>query len=287
MGKWRAVVKEQLDRRAGRLLLAVLGSVWITVVRREPCIVRWRDGAWVHYFRGYAIPHRFVAGPLPLKEFLDGARRVYCYEYTPGLDEVVLDVGAGVGNATLLFSRLVGPSGRVIAVEAHPTTFGWLTHLCRLNGLANVTPIHAAASDVEGPVTISDLGADDQDRNTIVGDVGGISVRGRPLDAVARGVGVTHLDFLKMNIEGAEQLAIQGMSWLIARTEHVCIACHDAVAELPELDPRYATAGPISSDRMRTKDLVRQFLTEHGFRVIMNEDAADPWARDYLYGRRM
>jgi hypothetical protein len=65
------------------------------------------------------------AGPVPLKEFIDGSRGIYCYEYTPRLNDVVLDVGAGVGNATLLFARLVGSNGRVIALEAHPTTFDW------------------------------------------------------------------------------------------------------------------------------------------------------------------
>jgi hypothetical protein len=37
---------------------------------------------------------------------------------------------------------------------------------------------------------------------------------------------------------------------------------------------------------MRTKKLVRQFLIEHGFRVSTN-GRADPWTRDYLYGRRV
>jgi len=281
MSKWRTVVKEQLDRRTGRLLLAALGSLWITVVRREPCVVRWRDGVWVHYYRGHAIPHGSVAGPLPLREFVDGSRDVYCYEYTPRLNDVVLDVGAGVGNATLLFSGLVGSNGRVVALEAHPTTFDWLTRLCRLNHLANVTPVHVAASNVEGMVTISDFG--DLDRNTIVADIGGITVPARPLDAVARDLGITRVDFLKMNIEGAEQLALQGMPWLIERTKHVSIACHDSIADMPEFDE---TTTLISSDRMRTKELVQQFLIEHGFRVSTNPDGAKPWTRDYLYGRR-
>jgi hypothetical protein len=138
-----------------------------------------------------------------------------------------------------------------------------------------------AASDAEGIVTVSDLG--DLDRNTILADIGGITVPARALDAVARELGITRVDFLKMNIEGAEQLAIQGMSWLIERTEHVCIACHDFVADMPEFDE---TAMLISSDRMRTKELVRHFLVEHGFRVSTNPGAADPWARDYLYGGR-
>ena len=86
-----------------------------------------------------------------------------------------------------------------------------------------------------------------------------------------------------MNIEGAEQLAIKGMSWLIERTQHVAIACHDFIADMPDFDE---TATLISSDRMRTKQVVREFLIEHGFRVTSNTSAAEPWTRDYLYGHR-
>jgi hypothetical protein len=74
-----------------------------------------------------------------------------------------------------------------------------------------------------------------------------------------------------MNIEGAERQAIQGMGTVLANTRHVCISCHDFLAD---------DGGP---EELRTKDFVRDFLVERGFRVITRDDAPDPWTRDYVY----
>ena len=35
----------------------------------------------------------------------------------------IIDVGAGIGEDAVVFSKLVGLSGRVVAIEAHPGTF--------------------------------------------------------------------------------------------------------------------------------------------------------------------
>ena len=42
----------------------------------------------------------------------------------------ILDIGAGVGEDTLAFSKDVGPGGRVLSVEAHPGTFRMLEKTC-------------------------------------------------------------------------------------------------------------------------------------------------------------
>jgi FkbM family methyltransferase len=248
----------------------VLGSIWITVARREPCFVRWKDGAWIHYYGGEAIPHWRLGGPVPLKSFTAGGRDIYLYEYTPCAGDVVFDVGAGIGMATLLFSRLVGSGGRVVALEAHPGTYEWLDRLCRVNRLTNVAPLQVAASASEGELMITDFAQ--RDRNTVLNDREGIRVPARPLDDIAKDLGIAEVDLVKMNIEGAEQLAIEGMRWLIERTRHVCISCHDFIAD------------DGGSEHMRTKALVQEFLLDHGFRVITRQGAREPWTRDYLYG---
>jgi FkbM family methyltransferase len=273
----RGRVKEWLNTPIGRPLLALLGSFWITFVRREPCFVRWKDGYWIHHFRSVTIPHKEVAGPLPVEQFTSGSRDIYCFEYTPQPGDVVLDVGAGAGNATLLFSRLIGPEGRVVAMEPHPDTFALLELLCRLNDLSNVDCLDVAAADVEGEVIISDFRTADQ--NTVLGGDQGILVQARTLDAIANEFGVDHVDFIKMNIEGGERFAIAGMAELAERTTHVAIGCHDCVAddallEVPDLD------------QFRTKALVESFLREHGFQVVENQEATEPWTRDYLYGHK-
>ena len=101
------------------------------------------------------------------------------------------------------------------------------------------------------------------------GDV--IEVPARRIDTIAAELGIQRIDLLKMNIEGAEQLAIQGIGTLLDNTRHICVSCHDFLAD---------DGGP---DELRTKGFVREFLRERGFHVSTRDDAIDPWTRDYLY----
>ena len=62
----------------------------------------------------------------------------------------VVDVGANVGHDTKSFSDLVGPQGRVIAVEPVPETFELLSANVLLFQHSNVTLLNIAASDKLG-----------------------------------------------------------------------------------------------------------------------------------------
>jgi FkbM family methyltransferase len=253
----------RLDRPGRRALLVLPGSAWVSWLYREPCLVYWRDGAWIHQYRGAKIPHASLGSAAPPDVFTAEARRLFLYEYTPRAGDVVFDIGAGNGAETLLFSRLVGDSGRVVSLEAHPRTYRRLVDLCRVNDLRNVTPLQVAASDTDGTTIISDLNHY-LHNTTLTTDGEGIKVPARRLDTIADELGVTHIDLLKMNIEGAERLALEGMGALLAQTRHVCISCHDFVGVL-------------------TKASVSECLRQHGFKVMTRDDASEAWVRDYVY----
>jgi FkbM family methyltransferase len=75
----------------------------------------------------------------------------------------VLDVGAYIGTHTLAFARFVGPSGRVVSIEAQLPTFGLLKANVEANGLANITLIQGVASFEEGSVLIPSIDIDHED----------------------------------------------------------------------------------------------------------------------------
>src|SRR5947208_336404 len=143
-----------LDRPGRRGLLVVPASIWISVARRTPCLVRWRDGAWIHHYPGARIPHATLGRASPPAVFTAEARNIFLYEYTPHAGDTVFDIGAAIGAETLLFSRLVGRSGRVVSLEAHPHTYARLAKLCEVNHLRNVVPLQVAASDADGKLVI-------------------------------------------------------------------------------------------------------------------------------------
>jgi FkbM family methyltransferase len=189
----------------------------------------------------------------------------WAWDYMPGPGDTIIDVGAGIGEEAVVFSRLVGPAGRIVAIEAHPETFACLEQSIARSGLENVTAINCAIADQDGELFISS--GPSHLMNTVLGAAGGVKVPARTLDSMA--------DFLKMNIEGAEKLAMTGFDRLAPRVAHAAISCHDFVATHFGGAPHYYT-----------KDHVRSALQAHGFVVRSRPDAAESWFRDYLYAAR-
>jgi len=255
-------------------VLGVLASIRLSARHRRPTFVWWRDGLWIHSWGEEKLPHPIVGGASPSELFTAEARDIFLHEYTPAPGDVVIDVGAGVGDSTLLFSKLVGEEGRVIAIEAHPRSYDALVRLRDLNGLTNVTPLHVAVAELDGEVAITDH--EDFTLNTVVDsaeEAPRVAVPARRLDHIARDLGLGTIDLLKMNIEGAERAALEGMGELIERTHHVCIGCHDFRADRG------------GTEHMRTKAFVQDFLSCRGFQISSRADDPDlPCLRDYVYG---
>jgi len=163
-----------------------------------------------------------------------------------------------------------------VAVEAHPATFKILQQTCRMNNLNNTVPIGCAVMDVKGRVFIEDLAF--HEANTVNPVFDPLrhrhEVAADSLDNLCRNLSIDHINFLKMNIEGAERLAIKGMQQTIRNTEHICIACHDFIAE---------SGG---GQELRTKAAVTDFLLRHGFEIITRKDDPRDFVRDHIHGVR-
>ncbi|MCW5912004.1 MAG: FkbM family methyltransferase [Cyclobacteriaceae bacterium] len=193
------------------------------------------------------------------------------FSYVPKNGDTVVDIGAGVGEETIIFSSLVGTTGKVFAVEAHPQTFKALNYLKEVNNLENVVLSNIALSDKTGSVTIEDT--DNSLANSIL-DVSSekfFTVPAETFDDFVERNAIDSVDFLKMNVEGAEQLIIKGMTKSLYKVKHLAISCHDF---------RYRQG---ESEFFKTKKLVMDFLTNHGFRVTMQQSAVS-MVDDYVYG---
>jgi FkbM family methyltransferase len=130
--------------------------------------------------------------------------------YHPVAGDVIFDVGAGIGEDTIILSHAVTPSGRVIAIEPHPRVFRCLQKTVRLNELTNVIMLSCAVHSSDGEVRMSD--GEFYAASTVFHAVGGERVPARSLDSLFDEIGLVRVDFLKMNIEGAEVDALAGMA---------------------------------------------------------------------------
>ena len=206
------------------------------------------------------------------EQWAEFTRDVFMYRYTVGPGDVVLDIGAGIGTEVLAFSSMVGHSGEVVAVEAHPATFATLERLCQLNRVGNVELIRAAAMDSDRPVTISNLPAERRDANRIITE--GIEVPAVTISDLVCKFKLDRIDFLKMNIEGAEIAALRGARDVLPIVRNAAIACHDFLAD------------KTGDESYRTKDAVHALLVEAGFNVTGRHEDPRPWAADYLFASR-
>lgn len=188
-------------------------------------------------------------------------RELWGYLYTPRPGDVVLDVGAHIGSETIYFAHKVGPRGRVISIEAHPGIFDFLRRSMEINQLGQVTCLNLAVSDKREQIFIQDNFAGEGFGqflgNAITRDpASGVCVDAVTLDELCAEHRVDRIDYLKMNIEGAERPALIGMDRMIRKTKVVSISCHDFRPE----DPFFWT-----------RKFVRGFLKERGFVVVPRE----------------
>lgn len=155
---------------------------------------------------------------------LDGYWEMWVTEFVarcvaPGM--TAFDLGANFGYFTLLLADLVGPQGKVLAIEANPSVAGLLRHNIAVNGFADrVIVDERAAWHVTGETLFFEI-ADNEPKNAHV-----TTVRPDPAPGVAH-VPVTtfalddladqKVDFIKADIEGAEEHVWNGMQRLLAR----------------------------------------------------------------------
>jgi FkbM family methyltransferase len=280
----QTVLKSLLASRPGRRLLAIATTVYAR--RRTGARVKvFFDSVWGHEVDGVRVPDsrrfcyygeaidRWIGEPA---KWLRMGREFWCVTYQPKPGDTIIDVGAGMGSDAFFFSSVVGNTGKVLAIEANPHTFVLLVKLCEWNNLRNVDCRSFAIVDCPKQVVIED--ADCHEANALAAGPSAagavVPVQGVRLDDLVATAGLTRIDFIKMNIEGAETLALEGMKDSLKRTRHVCIACHDFRAERGE------------GEYFRTRAQVEKVLGELGFQVLPIDPTKGPATKDHVHAFR-
>jgi FkbM family methyltransferase len=138
---------------------------------------------------------------------------------------IVMDIGANIGIYTILLSHIY-PKAKIIAIEASPSIFEMLRSNCKLNNLlfpgSNVLLINKAISDKDDITTefyekhsmstmlkefLTNLSS------TILTNQDELNkrvVRTITIDNLVETTGVNEISLLKIDVEGAEVLALKG-----------------------------------------------------------------------------
>lgn len=139
--------------------------------------------------------------------------------------DVAIDAGANIGAVTVFLARQVGPAGRVLAVEMMPDTAKRLQRNLVLNASEHVEVVQHALSDRAGQRVTAEVAEGLYGQASISAvhhektRTRQVEVSTTTLDDLTRGL--QDIAVIKMDLEGAEALAIAGGRETLRRTRAV------------------------------------------------------------------
>lgn len=160
---------------------------------------------------------------------LDLVQNNYLSKYPLKKGDTVIDCGAYYGLFTLYAAKMVGNSGKVIAFEPDPFNYKNLVANIKYNRLSNVIAIQEGLWSKEDLLDFDACGTQDssfQNENFTCRT----TVRVTTLDTYLDKLGVAKVDFIKMDIEGAEIEALKGASKILLNSPaHLAIATYHII----------------------------------------------------------
>jgi len=145
-----------------------------------------------------------------------------------------LDVGANIGVYSLVAAHNVGPSGRVLAVEPQSTVFRLLRDNVKMNNLTNVELFNCALGKTEEQAEIYLLdeandGASRMARLDSENVISSEEINVIPMEKILEDAGIDKIDVMKIDVEGAEMLVLEGAKSVFNRKkpQYIFVECID------------------------------------------------------------
>ena len=163
--------------------------------------------------------------------FLNDAYEGDFAEPPQSVSRVIIDAGANVGLSAVFYANRL-PDARIIAIEPEPSNYEMLQK--NTAPYANITTVHAALWMENGPLRLFDTGAG----NTAfqVGDTRKASgaeergvVQAVTLEKLMEQFGIAYIDYLKMDVEGAEKEIFEHAAPWIDRVGAIAVELHDGM----------------------------------------------------------
>jgi FkbM family methyltransferase len=144
----------------------------------------------------------------------------------------VIDVGAHQGRYAIEFSRHVGKTGLVVAVEPEPRNLELLTRNLKLNGINDVRVIRAACWSCRESLQFLRSSTLDLSRVSKSPERNGDLI-GLPLDDLVEGLALRRVDQVKIDVEGAELEVLDGgRNMLREFRPRLFVECHGTLSQL-------------------------------------------------------
>jgi FkbM family methyltransferase len=155
---------------------------------------------------------------------------IYKFRASEGC-QYIIDCGANVGTSVFYFNKLY-PNAKIVAFEADLTIFGVLSrNMAQLKG-GNIELVNKAVFSKVGTIDFYSDGSDAG--SVLIGNSKGLltTVETVSLRAYLN----KKVDFLKLDIEGAERLVLEDCADLIKNVDHIFIEYHSVWNKTQDLD---------------------------------------------------
>jgi FkbM family methyltransferase len=187
----------------------------------------------------------------------------------------VIDIGANIGYYSVLASRLVGARGRVFALEPEPNNRALLSKNLAENGCRNVSVSSCAVSNRSATAQLytdkSNFGNPSLEARNVVERASAVAVETTTLDDFVVREVRGPVDFIKIDVQGAEGLVLQGAERVLSQA---------GLKLLIEFWPKGLRN--MGSDPLA----VLRALADKGYALrIVEEDASQPMAADQILER--
>jgi len=178
----------------------------------------------------------------------------YLANYLPKKGDIVVDAGAWKGHFTVITSRLVGEEGTIVALEPQKDIYNKLVNRLNRLQIRNVILLNQGLSDKDTSKVVpkkknassfsvisSDEDSECENECIILGK----------LDTILSEIKISKVDFIKMDIEGAEIKALLGAHDTLSRSDvHLAVASYHIVGG------------------QRTYAQVEQVLNSYGYEAV-------------------
>ena len=158
----------------------------------------------------------------------------------------VIDLGANIGYFTLILAKLVGPTGKVFAFEPDPRNLALLKKNVEYNNYKNVIIVPKAVSNVNDKCTLY-TGQKTFGQNKIYKPKKTKTQKFIPIDSETvrlddffktNGL-LDKISFIKMDVEGAEFLALSGMKEILKLNKNIKIFTEAEISYLEDAGSSY------------------------------------------------
>jgi len=140
----------------------------------------------------------------------------------------VVDAGASIGIFALYASQKVGSTGKVIAFDPEPTSFNALAE--NVANSSNVIPVNIGLHNKSGAIKLG-IQNDLYCTSMFTESKKTIDVNVERLDKYLANLGITHVDFLKIDTEGAGQVILEGAEELLPNIDNIAMELHPNIPE--------------------------------------------------------